>query len=223
MGSAVHTLTRSQHLIMKFVLALLFSAGLAFAAEEGPNAEGSPESWYGGYYGYPAYSVQRWGGNYGGYYGGYYGHPYGYGYYGRKKRDAEADPAVLASTSAVKAPQTYTLPYTYGYPYAHHVGVPLTYTHAVTTAPVTYTVPHALTYAHHYPYTYGYGHLPYLIKPAEEAERKKRDAEPEADADPEAWYGHYYGYGGYGRYYGHGGYYGGYYGYPRYGYYGWGK
>merc|ERR1711881_747778 len=111
--------------------------------------------------------------------------------------------------------------YAYGYPYHH---VPLTYTHAVTTTPVTYTVPHALTYAHHYPYTYGYGHLPYLIKPAEKApERKKREAdgEPKADADPAAWYGHYYGYGGYGhRYYG----YGGYYGYPRYGWsHGYGK
>merc|ERR1719228_2040829 len=95
------------------------------------------------------------------------------------------------------------------YSISHHVGVPLTYTHAVTTTPVTYTVPHALTY--------GYGHLPYLIKPAEKEERKKRDADGEAEADPEAWYGHYYGYGGYG--YGHR-YYGGYYGHPYgYGYY----
>merc|ERR1711890_191163 len=54
--------------------------------------------------------------------------------------------AVLASTSAVTTPQVYAHPYAYGYGYAHHV--PLTYTH-----PVTYSVPHALTYAHHYPYT----------------------------------------------------------------------
>merc|ERR1712212_935625 len=45
------------------------------------------------------------------------------------------------------------------------------------------------------------------------------EAEPKADADPEAWYGHYYGwpgyYGGYRGYYG----WGGYYGHPyRYGY-----
>merc|ERR1719384_871003 len=104
---------------MKFVLVLLFVA-LAFAepgddeVAAGPNAEASPEAWYGGYYGYPGYGYygHRWGGYYG------YGRPYGYGYryYGRKKRDAEADPAVLVSTSAVKAPQTYTLPYAYGYP-----------------------------------------------------------------------------------------------------------
>merc|ERR1712066_448280 len=177
MGSAVHTLTRSQHLIMKFVLALLFLAGLAFAQEDaGPSAEADPAAWYGYHYGYP-YHRGYYG--YGGY-RGYYGHGYGYGYYGRKKRDAEADPAVLASTSAVTTPQVYAHPYAYGYPYHH---VPLTYTHAVTTTPVTYTVPHALTYAHHYPYTYGYGHLPYLIKPAEKEEgRKKREAEGEPEA-----------------------------------------
>merc|ERR1719328_474191 len=114
---------------MKFVLVLLFVA-LAFAepydeAAAGPNAEASPEAWYGSYYGYPGYGYygRRWGGYYG--YGGYRG----YGWYGRKKREAEADPTVLASTSAVKAPQTYTLPYAYGYPYAHHVA-PVTYTHA---------------------------------------------------------------------------------------------
>merc|ERR1711981_898068 len=214
MGSAVHTLTRSQHLIMKFVLALLF-VGLAFAEPEGEATGDAAADAYYGYYGYPGYYGHRWGG-----YRGYYGHGYGYGYYGRKKRDAEAHPAVLATTSAVKAPQVYTHPYAYGYPYAHY-GPPaqLTYTHAVTTTPVTYTVPKALTYAHHYPYTYGYGHLPYLIKPVEGDARKKREADGEPEADPEAWYGHYYGYGGYGhRYYGGYGGYGRYYGYPGYGY-----
>ena len=82
---------------MQQVLALLFLAGLALAQEEtenGPNAEANPAAWYyGGYYGYP-YHRGYYG--YGGY-RGYYGHRYGY--YGRKKRDAEADPAVLASTS----------------------------------------------------------------------------------------------------------------------------
>merc|ERR1712018_455878 len=136
MGSAVHTLTRSQHLIMKFVLVLLF-VGLAFAEpESAPDAKAEADAWYYGYYGHPAYS--RWGG----YYGGYYGYPYryGYGYYGRKKRDAEADPAVVATTTAVKAPQVYAHPYAYGFPYVHTVA-PVTYTHAVTT-PVTYTAPH---------------------------------------------------------------------------------
>merc|ERR1719228_2775273 len=113
---------------MKFVLALLFLAGLALAQEEtkdGPNAEADPAAWYyGSYYGYPYRGYYGYGG-----YRGYYGHRYGW--YGRKKRDAEADPAVLASTSAVTTPQVYT------HPYYHHVGVPLTYTHAVTTTPVT--------------------------------------------------------------------------------------
>merc|ERR1711997_1238752 len=140
MGSAVHTLTGSQDLIMKFFVALLF-VGLAFAEPESEataEANADPEAWYGHYYGYPGYyggygRYLGYGGRYYGGYGGYYGH--GYGYYGRKKRDAEADPAVLASTSAVTTPQVYA------HPYYHHVGVPLTYTHT----PVTYTVPHAVT------------------------------------------------------------------------------
>merc|ERR1712088_968357 len=105
------------------------------------------------------------------YYGGYYGHPYGYGYY-RGKRDAEADPAVLASSSALTAPQ-------------------VVHTYTVSAPAVTHTVP-AVTYAHHagvygFPYggLYGYG-LP-VVAPAKEAERKKREADPEAtpEADPE--------------------------------------
>merc|ERR1712001_815773 len=63
-----------------------------------------------------------------------------------------------------------------------------------------------------YPYSYGgyggYGH--YIGK-------RSADAEPEAEANPEAWYGNRYGgaygYGGYGRYYGGYGSYG-YGGYP---------
>merc|ERR1711971_903978 len=159
MGSAVHTLTGSQDLIMKFFVALLF-VGLAFAepkSEATAEADADPEAWYGHYYGYPGYYGGY--GRYGGYGGRYYG---GYGgYYGRKKRDAEADPAVLASTSAVTTPQVYTHPYTYGFPYAHHVAAaPITYTHPVAHAPLTYT--HGLTYAPHYPYAYGL-HYPYAM------------------------------------------------------------
>jgi len=201
---------------MKFVLALLFLAGLAFADEEaGPSAEADPAAWYGGYYGY---GRPYYGGYYGGYYG--YGHRYGYGYYGRKKR--EADPAVVATTHAAPAVIPH-LGYALGAPYLHHA-VPHTYTVAhkdavvtpgkvdvkVATAPVVYAghYGYGLPYAH-----WGYG-LPLLAKPAEEAAavdaRKKREAESEAD--PEAWYYGHYGYGhlGYG--------YGGYYGYPYYGY-----
>merc|ERR1711997_164621 len=208
--------------IMKFVLALLFLAGLALAqeAEKGPNAEADPAAWYGGYYGYP------YRGYYG--YGGYYGHGYGYGYYGRKKR--EADPAVLATTHAAPAVVPHLgYGYALGAPYLHHA-VPHTYTIAhkdavVTPAKVDVKVAAApVVYAGHYGYAHPYAHwgyglgLPLLAKPAEEAAavdaRKKREAE----ADPEAWYYGHYGYGlGYGHHLGYG--YGGYYGYPGY-YYG---
>jgi len=209
---------------MKFILALLFLAGLALAQnqEKGPNAEGNPEAWYGGYYGYPGYY------GYGGYYGRRWG--YGYGYYGRKKR--EADPAVVATTHAAPAVVPH-LGYALGAPFLHHA-VPHTYTVAHKDAVVTpgkvdvkVAAPAAhVVYAGHYGYAHPYAHwgygLPLLAKPAEEPAaveaRKKREADSEAD--PEAWYGHYYGYGGYG--YGHR-YYGGYYGYPGYGYYGYGK
>merc|ERR1712051_164957 len=228
----------------KFVFAVLLMGGLAFAEpESAPEAEADPaaDAWYGYYghgYGYGGYGRR--------YYGGYYGHPYGYGYY-RGKRDAEADPAVLASSSALTAPQVVH-PYAAAYPYAAHVGYGLPYAHhaiphtyTVSAPAVTHTVP-AVTYAHHagvygFPYggLYGYG-LP-VVAPAKEAERKKRDADPEVtpEADPEAeaaadawysYYGHpsYYG-GWYGRGYGgYGGYYGGWGGYGLHGYrYGWGK
>merc|ERR1711997_568615 len=113
MGSAVSTLTRSlKHHEIRFAVLLL--AGLAFAEPEStPEAEADPaaDAWYGYYghgYGYGGYGYGRR------YYGGYYGHPYGYGYY-RGKRDAEADPAVLASSSALTAPQVVH-PYAGVYP-----------------------------------------------------------------------------------------------------------
>merc|ERR1712203_406621 len=134
-------------------------------------------------------------------------------------RDAEADPAVLASSSALTAPQVvhpYAGVYGYGLPYAglHHA-VPHTYT--VSAPAVTHTVPaftyahpaahvyHAGVYGHPYGGIYGYG-LPIVAPAKEEAERKKR----EADAAADAWYG----------YYGRPSYYGGYYGRGYYG--GWG-
>merc|ERR1711992_134199 len=78
---------------------------------------------------------------------GYHGYPYTYGYYPhivtkpveaeaveteRKKREAEADPAVLAAYSRVVSPvvtrtYTYGTPYVYGaHPYAHY-GYPYAY------------------------------------------------------------------------------------------------
>merc|ERR1711992_96687 len=180
--------------IMKYLIALLFLAALAIAEPESEaKADPAADAWY-GYYGYP----------------GYYGHRYGYGYWGRKKR--EADPAVLASSSALTAPQTVDLPLVH--PYAYGVGAPLLHAavpHTYTVGPATVehtpgTVEvkaHApVVYAGHYGYPYGgwgYGYgVPLLAAPAA--------------AEADAWYGYY----GYGRRY-YGGYHGGYYGHP-YGY-----
>merc|ERR1712203_139535 len=115
--------------------------------------------------------------------GGYYGHRYGYGYWGRKKR--EADPAVLASSSALTAPQTVDLPLVH--PYAYGVGAPLlhaavAHTYTVGPAKVEHT-PGTVEVKAHAPVVYA-GHY---------------GADPAADA----WYGYY----GYGRRY-YGGYYG---------------
>merc|ERR1719411_140173 len=119
-----------------------------------------------------------------------------------KKR--EADPQVLLA---------------HPYAYAHYV-------------PTTYVAPTVFNHENH-PSTVitATGHhvyaAPWVVaaKPAEEAERKKREAGeepgyegPNADPAADAWYA-YYGYPAYHRgYYGHR-YYGGYYGYPGYGYY----
>merc|ERR1711944_169841 len=218
---------RHLYYIMKYLVALLFLAALAIAEpESNPEATADPaaDAWY-GYYGYPGYYGHRYYG-----WGGYYGHRYGYGYWGRKKR--EADPAVLASSSALTAPQTVDLPVA---PYAYGLHAPLL-AHAV---PHTYTVGPAtvehtpgtvevksvgtpLVYAGYHPYGhwgYGYG-LPVLAAAPAAAEavteeRKKRDA----DADPaaDAWYGYY----GYPGYYGYGyRYWGGYYGLGYRGYWG---
>merc|ERR1712008_538796 len=102
---------------MKYVFAVLLLAGLALAEPDStPEAEADPaaDAWYGYYgrgYGYGGYGLGYRGyyGGYGGYYGGYRGYG-GYGYYGRKKRSAEADPAVLAVThSAPQLPPLFTL------------------------------------------------------------------------------------------------------------------
>merc|ERR1712029_1165897 len=86
-------------------------------------------------------------------------------YYGKRSAEAEpeaeADPAVLYSTSSVVAPLTTA--------YTHAVAAPLTYTHALAAPAVTYTVPTVATtavktvvpqvastvYSHAYPYVYG--------------------------------------------------------------------
>merc|ERR1711902_137758 len=89
------------------VLALCLIA--AIVAE--PEAEASPEAYYGSY----GYGLGYRGYGYGGYYGHGYGygypyHGYGYGYY-RGKRSADADPAVFYGAYPA---------YGYGYaPYAY--------------------------------------------------------------------------------------------------------
>ena len=113
------------------VFAVLLLAGLTLA-----EPESNPGYGYGGY-------------GYGHSYGGYYGYPgYGYGGYYRGKRDAEADPAVLASSSSLTAPQQvhpYAAAYGYGLPYAGHHAIPHAYT--VSAPAVTNTVP-GVTYTH---------------------------------------------------------------------------
>merc|ERR1712008_507476 len=138
----------------------------------------------------------------------------GGGWYRRKRHaEAEADPAVLASSSAVTVPQAlgygihhpYAAAYGYGLPYASHHAIPHAYT--LSAPAVTHTVP-AVTYTHAvaaygygphagvygYPHAYGglYGYGLPVTKVAE-AERKKRDASP-APGYPHA-YGGLYGYG----------------------------
>merc|ERR1712203_70676 len=137
-----------------------------------------------------------------------YGYPYHFGYHGlhpysywnpyvvtkpveaeaeaeaveaeRKKREAEADPEA--------DPYYLTYPYVYTAP----VVKPAVKTVEVKTPAVTYAYHHALPYTHGYhglyPYSYGYHGYPLVVtKPVEagaeavEAERKKRDADAEAD------------------------------------------
>merc|ERR1712238_315383 len=156
-------------------------------------------------------------------YGGYGG----YGYYGRKKRSAEADPAVLAVTHS--APAVAPLVHPYGLGLGYGLGYGLGLHHAPT---VGYTVEHkavehipgAVTavageptivyagYGGYGGYGYGYGlHHPLLAAPVA-AEAAVTDARKKREADPAVLYSGYYGHPH--RYgYGLGGYYGGYGGY----------
>merc|ERR1712002_1063980 len=125
----------------------------------------------------------------------------------RKKREAEADP------EADPYYLTYGLhhPYTYGlhYPYVK----PVVKTVEVKTPAVTYAYNHLpYTYGYHGLYPYSYGYHPYVVtkpveaeEPAVEAERKKREAEAEADPEADPYYltyGHHHPY-TYGLHYPH--------------------
>merc|ERR1712008_425411 len=191
---------------MKYVFAVLLLAGLALAEPDfTPEAEADPaaDAWYGYYgrgYGYGGYGLGYRGyyGGYGGYYGGYRGYG-GYGYYGRKKRSAEADPAVLAVTHSAPAvaplvhPYGLGLGYGLGYGLHHAPTVGLTVTHkatehipgAVTAVAGEPTVVHvAAPYGYGYGHGFGYGyglHHPLLVAAPAAAEaavtdtRKKRE------------------------------------------------
>merc|ERR1711936_375264 len=94
------------NLIMKLcLLALVLVAGVL--AEPEAEAESNPEPWYG----------------YRGYYGGY-GYRR-YGWYGRKKRSADAEPEAAETALSGPAPDAEAKPYYgygYGYPYYGYYG-----------------------------------------------------------------------------------------------------
>lgn len=119
-----------------------------------------------------------------------------------------------------KKPVVYTHPFAYGgyaaSPYAHGVYAASPYAH-YNYAPVTYSAHHGLVK----PYAY-YANSGGAVHAVH---KREAEAAPEANADPEAWYSAYsgygypraYNYGAYGRYspYTYGGY-GGYSGYSAY-------
>merc|ERR1712227_763267 len=139
-----------------------------------------------GYYGYARPYAYGYG-----YRAGYYGYPYGY--YGKRSADAEpeaeADPALLYTTTAVHHPVTS---YVAGSPLLSslvNTQVPVTSVNnvpvvqaAVNTVPVVKTVAHTPLVYNTLPLTHSlYNALP-VVSTAVPAETKtKREAEPEAD------------------------------------------
>merc|ERR1712203_740086 len=106
--------------------------------------------------------------------------------------EAEADPALLYSSYYGYSPYTYGygygLGYGYGYsPYAYSLGY-----YAAPSAASVYTV--------HGPNSY-YANSAGVVHHVLGKREAESNPEPEAEADPAAWYGHYYG--GYLGYYGH--------------------
>merc|ERR1712088_1220257 len=141
------------------LIAVLALAAVAFAE---PEADPKADPWltygyghpyagvYGGYRAYGAYPYS-YGYPYAGVYGGYrYGaYPYAYGYYGKRSAEAEpeaeADPALLYTSSVAGGLVSPVVSSLYTHPVAS-VAAPLTtYTHAVAApvvkSVVTYTVP----------------------------------------------------------------------------------
>merc|ERR1712158_325671 len=194
-NSLRYSIVIAQQFIFKMMKLAVLALCLFAAVIAEPEAEASPEAYYGHHaygLGYRGYGYGRYGYGYAGYGYGYPYHGYGgYGYGGyRGKRSADADPAVFYGAS----PYAY---HPYGYGYAPYAYAPLAVASGVSHQHVsTPAATHGIHQLH------------------------KREAE--ADASPDAYYGYAgYGYGyphayGYGRYYGHRAY--GYGGYGRYGY-----
>merc|ERR1711950_13605 len=139
------------------LIAVLALAAVAFAE---PEADPKADPWL--TYGYAGYGLP-----YAGVYGGYrtYGaYPYAYGYYGKRSAEAEpeaeADPALLYTSSVAGGLVSPVVSSLYTHPVASVVAPLTTYTHAVAapvvksvvaapavaktvvSSPVTYTVPH---------------------------------------------------------------------------------
>merc|ERR1712088_1105549 len=178
-NSLRYSIVIAQQFIFKMMKLAVLALCLFAAVIAEPEAEASPEAYYGHHaygLGYRGYGYGRYGYGYAGYGYGYPYHGYGgYGYGGyRGKRSADADPAVFYGAS----PYAY---HPYGYGYAPYAYAPLAVASGVSHQHVS--TPAA---------TYGIHQL------------HKRDAE--ADASPDAYYGYAgYGYGyPYGRYAGYG-------------------
>merc|ERR1712021_252357 len=209
-----------QHYNMKAFIAIIST--LLAAANAEAEAEADPALLYANAY----HGLGHYGYGYGlGYYGGYSGYPY-YGYntgvaahpgaatshvarspqgltvFGRKKRDAEAEPEAVADADAA---------YYYGGYYGSGYGSPYGYGYGLASP----------YYGRHYgyglasPYYHGLKHTGVAAHPGlatshvarspQGLGKRSADAEPEADADADAayYYGGYYG-SGYGYPYGYG-------------------
>jgi len=187
MGFSFDRAHNKSQLIMKVLLVVALAVA-AVVAEPEAEAEASADAWY-GYYGYPGY--YGYGHGYYGYRHGYYGYPYyGYAHHLGKR---EADPALVRAA----------LP-------DDKVGI-----HGLVTSVASNPVVGNPNYALAKSYAPTAVHPVHL--PVHPLWKREAEANPEAEAAPDAWYGYY----GYPGYYGYGhryyGYRHGYYGYPYYG------
>merc|ERR1712215_458989 len=96
MGVPESSGSRNSLMMKSLFIVGAFLAAYAVAEAEpeaAPNAEANADPWYA----YSGYGLGHY--RYRPYYGGYY-RPYGYGYWGRKKREAEAEPTAAAEPNA---------------------------------------------------------------------------------------------------------------------------